>query len=305
MPNQTIQTSVSPATTPIDLVASLRMRDTAGPGWFNFRIISQPLFFKGIAYTFINGTITGFLMYLAFRGVITPRVKNFYSISIFVFLFMGGLHLAGLLTPRRALLIALNAAVALACDFIFFNNSRLIVLNFPATIWLMVCWLFTDPEIVAEFGLRRRYILRDLGFALALGATFTIYPAVGAYLYDFTLRVAPWENARHIASMLGQNIIAFGFIYLVWNHLQRRGLSVTGGIAVLLALNLSLGGSITLFAALGNATISFPAAMLGILGNAFLVTLVMTLTFRRYGNVLPVAFLVTGIHEILKMTGIL
>ncbi|HPI77431.1 MAG TPA: hypothetical protein PLK80_11925, partial [bacterium] len=96
----------------------------------------------------------------------------------------------------------------------------------------------------------------------------------------------------------------FSFIYAVWNRQDERGLTTVGTTVILLTMISAVHlPYFAFFSFLG--TIPIQSIIGGFIAEALLMTLVMSLTFKRMRTSFAVCFVMSAMNEVLLMAGII
>lgn len=283
-------------------LAGLRIAPDAHPGWSSVRHLRTPLFLKAMLIYTAFGLIVGVLYGLYHAGLIPFEIKDFHVTSSFLIVFGGGLCIHGELTARRAALLVIAAIFNQAWLFHMWDMYPWSLLNVAVGGWLPAWLVWSEPELMARFGLRRESLGRDLLIALAMGALAMAYllPVLIAYGFDASLRQD--KVLSYAANALPMNLLNYMFLFSVWNALERRGISRIESMGALLAM-LFLQQVFTWAEIIINGFLSPGMALGSMAANIMLLVLTFGFAFRVFRNTLPAVFIVTAIQLSVVMIG--
>ncbi len=283
-------------------LGDIKLAGSPYAGWTTYRLFKDGFFIKALLLMLCCGGITGFLQFFYMIGKIPVFVKDLFSLTIYIGLYAGSMWLIRFLNKKILVLIFVNAVIIVIWqNIIFYKQPLIATFTIIVTLWLAFYLTWTEPEIMANFGLRKNRIAADLAMALILSAIITVYTILSFKAYGYTFKVDPLRMAAH-AALAGDYVVVFSFVYLVWNRLLNKGLSLIGLILVSSTLVMFFQAP-TLIAAYWAGELSGARFALAFVSSAMLFVLLIWTTFRTMKNPFPAAIMMTVIHEILVMAG--
>jgi hypothetical protein len=268
-----------------------------------FRLLRSPFFLRALLYFFCYGLTAGVFQYLYKTGVFSVQAKDCYVFAMFLFLLVGGLRLLGKLTPARATTIVLFAGILQLSLYLYSQTRWGYIAYFLLAAVMLAVWLWTAPDVAADFGLRRRRLFADIGVTVLLTTVFSAYFAFLLHNMGFAMKFRAWVIVPHALGQLPENFITFGFIYAVWNRLQEKGITQAGSIGMF-ALTIIMMQTPVIVAFRAAGTVNTIQMFSAIISSALIFVLIMSLTFRNLRTALPAVFLLTAMQEIIKMAGV-
>lgn len=287
-------------------VASLKLAESPAPGWHKISLLRQPFFIKAVIIMLCFSSTSSLLQYLYRVNLIASKMKDMYTVFLYIFMFAGGMALLEKLNWRKLAVILLNIPFFQAWEYFYYPENPKMHVFFVLTItWPLALFVIREPETMAEFGLRKAHILKDLAAAVVIGALIAVYVGAIFHMNGFAFKQTdPWQIASHTSGMLGQNIFYMMFIFAVWNRMRLMGISQMENLLTpaVLVICMQAPFFIAFYAA---HVISAANFALGLGGSVLLFTFIMGVTFRFMRHPLAANFAMIAINEILVSVGIL
>jgi len=284
--------------------SELRLKEGASLERKKFSPFSDPVFIRAIILLFVYGCVSGFMVFMHKAGLFERQVSDCYAVALHLIIFIGGLAVFGALNLRRAALILISIPGFQLWEYFFFDNPKLYVFYPAFACWVVFYLAVFDPELMAKFGMRKGRMTADIAKSALAGCVVLAYTVIFVSNWGFAVTFDFWKVAPHFAVMWSQALILFSFIYAVWNRQDERGLTTVGTTAILLTMiSAAHLPYFVFFSFLG--TIPIQSIIGGFIAEALLMTLVMSLTFKRMRTSFAVCFVMSAMNEVLLMAGII
>ena len=276
--------------------------DVAPGGDVRNTSLKHPVFIRAVAFVTLYGA-TSLVRWIVFvLGYSDFVLMNVQAVILYLCFFSGGLAIIGKLTPKRFVLVMINAAVCVTWEVLFKGNQPMRMLTIFPSLWLPFLWVWTEPDIMRSFGLRKETLFRDMGISIAISAAIFAYTTTLFISFGYNFEQDIWKNLSLISAALVNNFFWMIFVYLVWNRLDQAGLSRMSSLVVLFILiNLYIFPTVIAFTVAGRVSVIMSVA--GLLSNTIIAIFVTFTTFRYMKNVLPAIFMQTAVQGIVLMMG--
>jgi hypothetical protein len=284
--------------------ARLKLREGTSLERKKFKPFSDPVFIRAIMLLFAYGCVSGFMVFMQKAGIFGRQTSDCYAIALHLIIFIGGLAVFGALNFRRAALILISIPGFQLWEYYFYDTPKLYVFYPAFACWVVFYLAVFDPELMAKFGIRKGRMASDIAKSALAGFVVLAYTVIFVSNWGFPVSFDFWKVAPHFAVMWSQALIQFSFIFAVWNRHDERGLTTVGTTAILLAMISAVHlPYFAFFSFLG--TIPIQSIIGGFIAEALLMTLVMSLTFKRMRTSFAVCFVMSAMNEVLLMAGII
>lgn len=285
-------------------IASIQADPDAREGWAAFNALKHPVFLKAAALLASASFISGVLNFLYDAKIAPAAVRDCLNATFMVVLFTGGLKIAGRLSPKITAIILANAATYILCNTVFIDNKPMLLLNGVAANWGVFYLALTEPEAMAEFGLRRAKIGGDFTISLISSAVIFSFFVCTMRIYGIKLSFDALNITVGTLSAITMYASIFGLMFLVWKRMAREGLSRVGVLSVLFFLMLCLQIPVCVEVFLARHIPAFQV-ILGPGVFALFMPVFMVLTFQKFKNVFPCIFVVLSVMSLLFAAGII
>lgn len=160
--------SMEKETSPVQQIGRYSLVTPGECGWDRFNLLKSTLFRRAVLCMAAYGIAAGLFWYLFNMQLIDIGNRMFFNHVATLSLFVGGLYISGNLAVRSTPLIAVFLVVSCAWQYFFYDNDQLKIYGVVCSSWLYLWWVWKEPEMMEEFGLRKKHFFSDTLKALLL-----------------------------------------------------------------------------------------------------------------------------------------